>query len=74
MDNLYPTRLLCPASNFNTCFLKLGYLEIKRIFDSNKINYIKRNIVQASNLKVKVDQLMIKEGYTTIIKYDAKEM
>ena len=73
-DGLFPTRLLCPASNFTACFPKLGYLGIKRIFDSNKINYAKRNIVQASDLKVTIDQLMIREGDATIIKYDAEAM
>ena len=73
-DGLYPTRLLYPASNFTASFPKLGYLGIKRIFDSNKINYAKQNIVQASDLKAKIDQLMIKERYATIIKYDDKAM
>ena len=46
----------------------------QRIFNSNKINYAKRNIVKVSNSKVKIDQLMIKRGDATIFKYDVEAM
>ena len=73
-SGFYPTRLLCPASNFTSCFSKLGYLGIKRIFDSNEIDYEKRNIKQASDLKSKLEELQIKKGDTSILTFDAEAM
>ena len=50
----YPSRLIVPASNFTSGFPRLGYLGMKRIFDSAKINYEERTITQASTLKEEI--------------------
>jgi hypothetical protein len=45
----FPTRLVIPATNFTSAFPKLGsYMGIKKIFDDEKVNYMKKMIVQAS--------------------------
>jgi hypothetical protein len=36
-----PTRLIVPAQNSTSAFPKMGYLAIRRILDSNKVNYTK---------------------------------
>ena len=51
IDGSFPTRLVVPATNFTAGFPKLGYLGIKKILDTADVNYGKRNIVQASDLK-----------------------
>jgi hypothetical protein len=51
----HPTCLIVPAQNFTSAFPKMGYLAIRRIIDSNKVNYSKRTIIQASDLKAKLD-------------------
>lgn len=57
----YPTRLVIPARKFTTYFLKLGYLGIKRVFDKNEIKYSISTIVQASDLKAKLERLDLKK-------------
>ena len=39
----YPSKLTVPANNFISGFPRLGYLGIKRIFDSNKTIYERHN-------------------------------
>jgi hypothetical protein len=51
----YPTRLICPANNFISAFPKLGYLGLKKIFDDNAIYYKSNMIIQASDLKAKLE-------------------
>ena len=46
-----PNRLVIPAINFSATFSKVGYLELKKILEKNKINYKKFTIVQASQVK-----------------------
>jgi hypothetical protein len=41
----YPTRLVVPANNFTSTFPKLGYLGIKKIFDTNNVEYMKHTII-----------------------------
>ena len=48
-------------------------MEIKKIFDDNKINYKKRTIVQASDLKEKIEKMGIISENSTIISIDAEE-
>jgi hypothetical protein len=48
-----------PASNFTAAFPKLGYLGIKKIFDTNKVPYNKRTIIQAYDLKEKLENLRL---------------
>ena len=50
-DGKFPTRLVVPASNFNACFPKLGYMGIKKLLDDYGIKYGKRNIIQLLDIK-----------------------
>ena len=47
----FPTRLVIPATNFTATFSKIAYLGIKRCLDKVKVNYSRKSIFQASNLK-----------------------
>jgi hypothetical protein len=67
----FPARLAIPASNFTAAFPKMGYLGIKRIFDLNKVPYAKRTIVQASDLKEKLESLNLRVDSCTIVSIDA---
>jgi hypothetical protein len=69
-----PTRLTVPAQNFTSAFPKMGYLATRRILGSNKVNYSKRNIIQASDLKAKLDSLHIQQENVTIISLDIEAM
>ena len=53
----YPSRLIVPANNFTSAFPRLGYLGIKRIFDSKEIKYEEKTITQASELKTELKTL-----------------
>ena len=59
-DGDYPSRLIVPANNFISGFPKLGYLGIKRIFDSLEVNYEERTITQALKLKEEIKKLKLK--------------
>ena len=61
IDGNYPTRLIVPATNFTAAFPKVGYKGIKSIFDENNINYNKFTIIQASDLKMKLEKFNIKK-------------
>jgi GIY-YIG catalytic domain len=67
----FPTRLVVPANNFTSAFPKLGYLGIKKILDANNVNYMKRTIIQASDLKSKLENLGITCNNSTIVSIDA---
>jgi len=62
----YPTRLVIPATNFTATFSKLGYLGLKPNLDTFEIPYNKYTIIQASNLKEKLEKLNIKKENSTI--------
>jgi len=53
----FPTRLVVPATNFTAGFSKAGYLGIKNIFDKNGIDYSRSTIIQASQLKSRLEKL-----------------
>eukprot|EP00957_Ditylum_brightwellii_P136982 10445829-Ditylum_brightwellii.AAC.2 len=38
-NGTYPTFLIIPSLNFAATFSKIGYLEIKHVLDTNKVNY-----------------------------------
>ena len=63
-----------PANNFTSAFPRLGYLGIRRIFDSNKIKYETNTITQASDLKEELEKLDIKKNKVTIAKLDIVAM
>ena len=72
---LYPTRLVVPATNFTAGFPKLGYLGIKRIFDaSDMVKYGSKTIVQASDLKEKLQTMGLTSENVTIVSIDAVAM
>ena len=71
IDGIFPTRLIVPARNFAACFPELGYKGIKAIFDENKVPYTKTTIIQASDLKEKLESLNLTRGDCTILSLDA---
>ncbi len=68
----YPTRLVVPANNFTSAFPRMGYLGIKKILDDNKVNYTSRTIIQASDLKEKIETMGITNNNSTIVSIDAE--
>mgnify|MGYP001787478984 FL=1 len=68
----FPTRLVVPANNFTSGFPRIGYLGIKRILDNNKVNYMSKTIIQASNLKEQLETLGITCNNSTIVSIDAE--
>ena len=67
----FPTRLVIPANNFTAGIPHMGYLAIKRIFDDNKIPYMRNTIIQSSDLKAKLESLHLTQPNTTIVSIDA---
>lgn len=70
----FPTRLVIPATNFTAGFSKLGYMSIKRLLDQYSVNYTARTIVQASDLKEKLEQYDLSPTNCTITSVDAEAM
>ena len=70
----FPTRLVILATNFTATLSKIGYLGIKRLLDKVKVNYSRVSIVQASDLKEKLEELKIKRDEVTISSVDAINM
>lgn len=70
----FPTRLVVPATNFTAGFPKLGYMGIKKIFEENDVNYGQKNLVQASDLKEKLESIKLDANDTTIVSIDAEMM
>jgi hypothetical protein len=70
----YPTRLVIPASNFTAGFVKLGKDGIVEFFKSFGIDFCKRNIIQASDLKNTLENLELKEGLHTLSSVDVESM
>jgi hypothetical protein len=66
----FPTKLVITATNFTSAFPKLGYLGIKKIFDDEKVNYMKKTIVQASHAKGILEKLFINKSSHTVFSLD----
>jgi hypothetical protein len=66
----FTSRLVIPATNFTSSFPKLGYMGIKKIFDDEKVNYMKKAIVQASHAKGTLEQLFINKSSHTVFSLD----
>ena len=62
----FPTRLVIPATNFTATFSKIGYLGIKRCLDKVKVNYSRFSIVQASDLKERLEEKKLVREEVTI--------
>ena len=73
-EGVFPTRIIVPATNFTAGFAKLGYLGIKRIFNKENINYFSATIVQASDMKGKVEKKNFKENEVMVATLDIKNM
>jgi hypothetical protein len=48
-----------PATNFTEGFPNAGYQGIRKILDDNKINYMRKTIIKASDLKDDLERLSI---------------
>jgi len=59
-NGTYPTRLICPADNFIAAFPNIGYRGIRNILNKHNINYSKKTIIQAVDVKNKLEKLNIK--------------
>ena len=66
--------MLIPATNFTATFSKIRYLGIKRCLDKGKVNYSQDSIVQASDLKERLEELRLKREEVTIASEDAINM
>lgn len=62
----FPSRLIVPVNNFTSTFPKLGYLGIRRKFDSNQVKYETNTMPQDSNLKEELETLQLKKKDITI--------
>ena len=63
-----------PDRNFTTEFSCVGGKEIEDIIDQNKIDYSKKTIIQASDLKLKLEELNISLSTHTITQINARKM
>ena len=66
--------MVIPAINFTATFSNIGYLWIKRCLDKGKVNYSRDSIVQASDLKERLEELGLKREEVTITSVDAINM
>jgi hypothetical protein len=73
-DGSFPTRLVVPADNFTSGFPKLGYKGIKNIFDAHQVKYSRRNIINAEDLKGRLEELRLVQGEATIASLDVVNM
>ena len=53
-------------TKFTTTFSNIGYFGIKRCLDKGKVNYSRVSIVQASDLKERLEELKINRDEVTI--------
>ena len=67
-NDIFPTILVMPATNFPSVFPKIGGIGIKEVLDSNSTNYQQRTIVQASNLKRNLGKVDLKKNECTIFR------
>ena len=74
MDEKFPTRLVVPATDFGSGIGDTAYKGIKFIMDKNEINYKQKTIIQASDLKDKLEGLGIKNNEHTIVSMDIEVM
>ena len=51
LEGKFPTRLLVAATNFARTFPKIDYQRIREVFDREKMDYMKRTIVQQQILR-----------------------
>ena len=73
-DGPFLTRLIVPATNFTAAFPKLGYLGIENILDAAGVDYARKTIRQASELKEVLEKLGIDRELYTVVSFDAIAM
>jgi hypothetical protein len=71
VGRVHPTRMVTPAKNFTTVLAQHG---VKHILDKHKINYSKKTIIQASDLKEKLEKLQIHRSRNSISLVDCIAM
>jgi hypothetical protein len=67
----HPTRLVVTASNFASAFPKLGYLAIKKNFDTHQINYASCQFPHDCAVKQKLQSRDLNPDSCTIFSLDA---
>ena len=70
----FPSRSVVPAKNFTAAFPHVAQRGNRQILDRNHINYSKKNIIQASDLKEQLEKLTILKSKNTIMSIDAENM
>ena len=66
--------MVVPSKNFTSGFPHVGQRGIKEILDKNKINYSRKTIIKASDLKAKLEGLNINQATHSVISIDAVKM
>ena len=66
--------MVIPATKFTATFSKIGYLGIKWMLDKGKLNYSRVSVVQASDLKERLEELKINRDEVKIASFDAINM
>eukprot|EP00957_Ditylum_brightwellii_P211845 15366664-Ditylum_brightwellii.AAC.2 len=70
----YPTHLVIPATDCMAMFLKIDYLGIKKMLDNNKVNCMTCTIIQALDLKEKLETMRLKKDEVIVMSLDIKNM
>jgi len=69
----YPSRLVVPAANFTAGYPHVGQRGLKNILDKNKVDYMRKTIKQASQLKEDLEKLNITKQ-SSIVTLDIEAM
>ncbi len=70
----YPSRLVVPAKNLTAGFPHVGQHGLRNILDKNMVDYERKTIKQASDLKQDLEKLNIKRSNSTIVTVDIEAM
>ena len=70
----YPTCLVVSATNFTAGFANPGYRGIKAIFKNHGVTVDCHTIIQASDLKGKLEVLNIRCKFDTVVSFDTVNM
>ena len=66
--------MVISATDFTATFSKIGYLGIKRCLDKGKVNYSRFSIVQASDLKERLEEKKLVREEVMIVSVNAINM
>ena len=70
----YPSRLVVPARNFTAGFPHVWQRGITALPKTNKVNYKRKTIKQASNTKEDLEKLKIKKPENSVVTLDVEAM